>query len=215
MADPTPTDVDRYIADRLIPDDPAWVLDANAAAGLPPIDVSPAQGKLLALLVRMTGARRVLEVGTLGAYSTIWMARALPDGGHLTTLEANPRHVEVARSNLARAGLSDHVMLVEGAAGDTLASLHGTFDLVFIDADKPGNPTYLREAVRLGRPGTVIVLDNVVRDGRVVEAESPDASVQGSRAAFDMISAHPRLTATALQTVGAKGWDGFALAVMD
>ena len=215
MADPTPADVDCYIADRLIPDDPAWVLAANAAAGLPSIDVSAAQGRFLALLVRIAGARRVLEVGTLGAYSTIWMARALPEGGHLTTLEAHPRHAQIARANLAQADLADRVTLIEGPAKDTLTGLQGPFDLVFIDADKPGNPTYLSEAVRLGRPGTVIVLDNVVRDGRVVQAESPKTSVQGSRAAFDLIAAHPRLTATALQTVGAKGWDGFALALVD
>ena len=215
MANPTPSEVDSYIAGRLIPDDPSWVLDANAAAGLPSIDVSPAQGKFLALLVRITGARRILEVGTLGGYSTIWMVRALPEGGHLTTLEANAHHAEVARANLAQAGVSDRVTLVEGPAKDTLATLDGPFDLVFIDADKPGNPTYLTEAVRLGRPGTVIVLDNVVRDGHVVRPHSRDSSVQGSRAAFDLIAAHTRLTATALQTVGAKGWDGFALAVVD
>ena len=215
MPDPTPAEVDRYIAERLIPDDPSWVLAANAAAGLPSIDVSPAQGRFLALLVRITGARRVLEVGTLGGYSTLWMARALPEGGHLTTLEADPHHARVARANLGQAGLSTRVTLAEGPARDTLPRLEGPFDLVFIDADKPGNPTYLKEAVRLARPGTVIVLDNVVRDGRVVEADSRDASVQGSRAAFDLISAHPRLTATALQTVGAKGWDGFAMAVVD
>jgi len=215
MADPTPAEVDRYIAERLIPDDPSWVLAANAAAGLPAIDVSPAQGKFLALLARMTGARRVLEVGTLGGYSTVWIARALPEGGRLTTLEAHPHHAEVARANLAAAGLSDRVGLIEGAAKDTLATLDGPFDLVFIDADKPGNPTYLAEAIRLGRPGTVIVIDNVIRDGQVIEAQSRDASVQGSRAAFDLIAGHPRLMATALQTVGAKGWDGFALAVVD
>jgi predicted O-methyltransferase YrrM len=207
--------VDRYIADRLIPDDPAWVLGANAAAGLPAIDVSPAQGRFLALLVRMTGARRVLEIGTLGGYSTIWMARALPGDGRLVSLEYDPRHAEVARSNVARAGLSERVEIRVGAAAESLPKLEGPFDLVFIDADKPGNPLYVDWAVRLARPGTVIVLDNVVRAGQVIEEGSGDPSVQGSRAAFDAIAAHPRLSATALQTVGAKGWDGFALMLVD
>jgi predicted O-methyltransferase YrrM len=207
--------VDSYIVDRLVPDDPAWVLQANAKAGLPAIDVSPAQGRLLALLVRIAGARRVLEVGTLGAYSTIWMGRALPADGRLVTLEAEPRHAAVARDNLARAGLSDRVTLMEGPAARTLPGLDGPFDLVFIDADKPGNPTYLREAVRLSRPGTVIVLDNVVRGGRVAEEGTADPSIEGTRAAFDLIASNPRLSATAIQTVGAKGWDGFAIMIVD
>ena len=212
---PTPAEVDRYIVRTLVPEDPAWVLAANAAAGLPAIDVSPALGKFLALLVRMTGARRVLEIGTLGAYSTIWMAGALPEGGHLVTLEADSRHAEVARANLARAGLSERVTLVEGPARETLPRLDGPFDLVFIDADKPSNAFYVEAALRLSRPGTVIVLDNVVRDGRVAQADSREPSVLGTRAAFDLIAAHPRLSATALQTVGSKGWDGFALMVVD
>ena len=207
--------VDRYTVERLIDDDPAWALEANQAAGLPTIDVSPAQGRFLALLVRMTGARRVLEIGTLGGYSTRWMARALPEGGRRETLEVDPRHAEVAGANIGRAGLSDRVAIHVGPAAETLARLQGPFDLVFIDADKPGNPVYLDWAVRLGRPGTVIVLDNVVRDGRVIDESSADPSIQGTRAAFDAIAANPRLSATALQTVGAKGWDGFAIAVLD
>jgi predicted O-methyltransferase YrrM len=207
--------VDRYIAERLIPDDPAWVLEANRAAGLPSIDVSPAQGRFLALLIRIAGARRVLEIGTLGGYSTIWMARALPDGGRLVTLEYDPRHAEVARGNLRRAGLDDRVEVLVGPAADSLPGLEGPFDLVFIDADKPSNSLYLDWAVRLARPGTVIVLDNVVRGGRVIEEGSGDPSVEGTRAAFDAMAAHPRLSATAMQTVGAKGWDGFALMIVD
>jgi len=207
--------VDRYIAERLIADDPSWALEANAAAGLPAIDVSAAQGRLLALLVRMTGARAVLEIGTLGGYSTIWMARALPEGGRLVTLEREPRHADAARANLARVGITDRVTIHVGAAAETLRGLEGPFDLVFIDADKPGNAVYLDHAVRLSRPGTVIVLDNVVRDGRIVDADSRVASVIGSRAAFDAISANPRLSATAIQTVGAKGWDGFAIMIVD
>ena len=212
--------VDAYIADKLIgADDPAAALAANAAAGLRPMDVSPAQGKFLSLLVRMTGARRVLEVGTLGGYSTIWMARALPEGGTLVTLEYDPHHAEVAARNLAGAGLSGRVTIHIGAAAETLPAIAATspepFDLVFIDADKPSNTIYVDWAIRLSRPGTVIVLDNVVRDGRVIDGTNTDPSVVGTRAAFDMISTHPRLSASALQTVGAKGWDGFAIMIVD
>lgn len=212
--------VDAYVADKLVgADDPVAALAANAAAGLRPIDVSPAQGKFLSLLVRMIGARRVLEVGTLGGYSTIWMARALPAGGELVTLEYEPYHAEVAKRNLAAAGLSDRVTIHVGAAAETLplvaAASPEPFDLVFIDADKPSNTIYLDWAIRLSRPGTVIVLDNVVRDGRVIDAKSADPSVVGTRAAFDMIATHPRLSASALQTVGAKGWDGFAIMIVD
>ncbi|WP_421759792.1 O-methyltransferase [Devosia sp.] len=212
--------VDAYIADKLIgADDPAAALAANAAAGLRPMDVSPAQGKFLSLLVRMTGARRVLEVGTLGGYSTIWMARALPKDGELVTLEYEPHHAEVAARNIAAAGLSDRVTIHIGAAAETLpvivAASPEPFDLVFIDADKPSNTIYLDWAIKLSRPGTVIVLDNVVRDGRVIDEANTDPSVLGTRAAFDMISTHPRLSASALQTVGAKGWDGFAIMIVD
>jgi len=212
--------VDAYIADKLVgADDPVAALAANAAAGLRPMDVSPAQGKFLSLLVRMTGARRVLEVGTLGGYSTIWMARALPEGGELVTLEYEPHHAEVATRNIAAAGLSERVTIHVGAAAETLpviaAASPQPFDLVFIDADKPSNTIYLDWAIKLSRPGTVIVLDNVVRDGRVIDGTSVDPSVVGTRAAFDMISTHPRLSASALQTVGAKGWDGFAIMIVD
>lgn len=212
--------VDAYIEERLLGDDPvqAETLRQNAADGLRPIDVSPAQGKFLHLIARMISAKRILEVGTLGGYSTIWLARALPADGRLVTLEYEQRHAETARKNIARAGFADRVEVRVGAAADTLPLLAaegaGPFDLVFIDADKPNNPVYLDWAVRLSRPGTVIVLDNVVRDGGVADAASSDPNVKGSRAAFDYFAAHPRLEATALQTVGAKGYDGFAVAIV-
>jgi predicted O-methyltransferase YrrM len=216
ILDPDWAAVDDYIADRLLGADAvlAATLAANAAAGLPDIDVSPAQGRMLHLLARMAGARRILEVGTLGGYSTIELARALPDEGRLVTLELEPHHAAVARANLARAGLADKVEVVVGPAAETLATLSGQFDLVFIDADKPSNVTYLREALRLSRPGATIVVDNVVREGGVLDADSADERIQGTRALFDAIAAEPRLTATAVQTVGAKKWDGFVLAVV-
>lgn len=213
--------VDGYIVDKLIGEDAALsaALAANAAAGLRPIDVSPTQGKLLQLLVRMSGARRVLEIGTLGAYSTIWMARALPKGGEVVTLEYDPRHAEVARKNIERAGLSDKITVRIGAAAETLPVLAAEqplpFDFVFIDADKPSNSVYLDWAIRLGRRGTVIVLDNVVRNGELANPNSADPNVLGSRGAFELIAANPRLSATALQTVGAKGYDGFAIMIVD
>lgn len=214
--DPRWTAVDRYIGDQLLGVDPvlADTLAANTAAGLPDIDVSPAQGRMLHLLARMAGARRILEIGTLGGYSTIELARALPDGGRLVTLEIDPHHAEVARANLARAGLAERVEVIVGPAAETLRALPGPFDVVFIDADKPSNVAYLREAVRLSRPGTVIVVDNVIREGGVLEADSDDLRIQGTRALFDAIAAEPRLTATAMQTVGAKKWDGFVLAMV-
>lgn len=213
--------VDDYIADRLVHEDAALAaaLIANAAGGLPPMDVSAAQGKFLNLMVRMTGARRVLELGTLGGYSTIWMARALPADGRLVTLEYDPKHAAVARSNIQRAGLSDKVTIHVGAAVDTLpvvAEQHPEpFDFIFIDADKPSNPIYLDWAVGLSRPGTVIILDNVIRDGKVLDPDDPDPRIVGTRAAYEMIATHPRLSATALQTVGTKGWDGFAIMVVE
>jgi predicted O-methyltransferase YrrM len=213
--------VDDYIADKLVDEDAALAdaLRANAAGGLRPIDVSAAQGKFLHLLVRMSGARRILEIGTLGAYSTIWMAKALPAGGSIITLEYEPHHAEVARRNIERAGYSDRIEVRVGAAAETLPILAAEqpepFDFVFIDADKPNNPTYLDWAVRLGRPGTVIVLDNVVRDGEVANAASRDPNVLGSRGAFELIAGNKRLSATALQTVGAKGYDGFAVMILD
>lgn len=192
----------------------AEALAANAASGLPDIDVSPAQGRMLHLLARIAGARRILEIGTLGGYSTIELARALPADGRLVTLELEPHHAEVAHENLARAGLADRVEVLVGPAAATLATLTGPFDFVFIDADKPSNPLYLREALRLTRLGGTIVVDNVIREGQVLDPDSDDDRVVGTRALFDAIAAEPRLTATAVQTVGIKKWDGFVLAVV-
>lgn len=211
------TEVDRYFSDRLQPEDDTLVAlqTANDAAGLPAINVSPLQGRFLALLVQITGARRVLEIGTLGGYSTLHMARALPPGGRLTSLEIDPRHAARATANLEAAGVSDRVEVLTGLAADLLPGLSGPFDLVFIDADKPSNPVYLRHALALSRPGTVVVVDNVVRRGVVIDTASEDPNVRGVRALLDMIAAEPRLTATALQTVGEKGWDGFVLLRID
>jgi predicted O-methyltransferase YrrM len=208
--------VDDYIAGHLLGADDALAaaLSNNEKQGLPPIDVSAAQGKMLFLLAQMAGARRILEVGTLGGYSTIWLARALPGHGRLVTLELDLHHAAVARENLERAGVSDKVDIRTGLAADTLAAMAAgePFDFVFIDADKQGNALYVSEAIRLGRSGTTIIIDNVVREGGVLEANSADERIIGTRALFDMLSADPRLDATALQTVGAKGWDGFVLA---
>ena len=209
------TAVDAYIEERLAGDAPDEVLVANQAAGLMAIDVSSAQGKLLALLVRMTGARRVLEIGTLGGYSTIWMARALPEDGRIVTIEVDPRTAEVAQANFAKAGVAGKVDLRVGAALDVLPTLEAPFDLAFIDADKVNNGRYAEWALRLARPGTVIVCDNVVRDGRVLDQGSDEAAIVGTRALFDFLGGEPRLTATAIQTVGRKGWDGFTIAVVD
>jgi predicted O-methyltransferase YrrM len=210
-------EVDAYIGERLVTDEKdlfELILAANAEAGLPAIDVSPAQGKFLNLLVKITGGKRVLEVGTLGGYSTVWMGKALPEDGRLITLEYAPEHAETARRNIDRAGLSDKIEVRVGAAMDLLPSVEGPFDLVFIDADKPNNQGYLVHALRLSRPGTVIVLDNVVREGAVTQKSSADRSVIGARAAFDLLHKHPRIDSTALQTVGLKGWDGFILGVV-
>jgi predicted O-methyltransferase YrrM len=221
MSDPRWSAVDDFVADHLLGGDPVLeaALSANAAAGLPPIDVSAAQGKLLHLFARMMGARRILEVGTLGGYSTIWLARALPDGGSLVTLELEPRHADVARANIARAGLADRVEIRVGPAADSLATMvaagEGPFDLVFIDADKPSNTLYLRAALAMTRPGSVIVVDNVVREGGILDPSSNDPRIQGTRALFEAVAAEPRLSATAVQTVGAKKWDGFLLAVVN
>jgi predicted O-methyltransferase YrrM len=213
--------MDTYIGEQLLADaDPIFenVLRANAAGGLPSIDVSPAQGKFLNLLVRICGAKRILEIGTLGGYSTIWMAKGLPADGRLISLEFAPKHAAVAKDNLARAGLLEKTEVRVGAALDTLPKLAaegaGPFDLIFIDADKPNNPGYLDWALKLSRPGTVIILDNVVRDGKVTDAKSADPSIVGTRAAFDLLKADPRIDSTALQTVGLKGWDGFVIGLV-
>ncbi len=209
-------DVDEYIASMLIPSDPVLeaALQASAEAGLPPHNVSAAQGKFLALQVRALGAKRVLEVGTLGGYSSIWMARALPEGGRLITLEGNPKHVEVAESNIRRAELEGVVDVRLGVAAETLAQLVAgsadPFDFVFIDADKVNNTVYLARAIELTRPGGVIIIDNVVRSGAVLESESTDANVQGVRQLNEMLANDARVIATEVQTVGSKGYDGFA-----
>ena len=214
--DPLWTSVDDHLTSVLVGPDPALdaALAANRVAGLPPIDVSPTQGELLHLLARMTGARRILEIGTLGGYSTIWLARALGPGGQLVTLEREPRHAAVAATNIAGAGLAEVVEIVTGPALETLPTLVGPFDLVFVDADKPSNTAYLDHALRLSRPGTVIVVDNVVRSGRVADGDDGDPSVVGSRRVLEALAAEPRLSAAAVQTVGAEGYDGFALAVV-
>jgi len=209
-------EVDRYIADTLVQPDEALdaALAASDVAGLPPINVSPAHGKLLWLLARTLGAKRILEIGTLGGYSAIWLARGLAPGGRLITLEALEKHAAVARANLERAGLADRVEIRVGKALDTLPQLAGPFDLTFIDADKQNNAEYFRWALKLSRPGSLIIVDNVVRDGAVIDAASRDAAVQGVRRLYELIAAEPRVAATAVQTVGVKGYDGFAIALV-
>lgn len=208
--------VDEYLAQQLLPEDEVLtqILANNRRAGLPEIDVSPMQGQLLALLVRMTHAKRILEIGTLGAYSTVWMARELPSDGELLTLEFDALHAAIARENIEFAGLTRQVKVKEGPALETLESLgeRPPFDLIFIDADKPNNPNYLKWALHYSRPGTLIIGDNVVRDGEVTNPASTDDRVQGVRKFIEMIGENPHLTATAMQTVGTKGWDGFTLA---
>ena len=214
------TEVDHYFVERLMPADAVLdaALKANEAGGLPSIDVSPLQGKFLHLLALTKGARRILEIGTLGGYSTIWLARALPAGGHMVTLELDPKHAQVARTNLERAGVSDRVEIRVGPAAQSLAQLHAEgadpFDLIFLDADKPSNPAYLQWALKLAHRGSLIVVDNVVREGKIVDPESTASDVQGTRALFDLLAAEPRLASTAIQTVGSKGHDGFAMAVV-
>lgn len=212
--------VDHYISDLLIGMDSALdaALEASAAAGLPAISVSPPQGKLLQLLALSHGARTILEIGTLGGYSTIWLARALPAGGRLVTLEYEPRHAEVARANFAKAGVADQIELRVGAALETLPRLaaenRGPFDFIFIDADKENYPAYWEWALKLSRPGTLIIADNVVRKGEVVDPDCPDARVQAVRRLHELIAAERRVSATTIQTVGGKGYDGFTLAVV-
>jgi predicted O-methyltransferase YrrM len=214
------TAVDRYIAEHLVPADPVLdaALQASEAAGLPAINVAPNQGKLLQLLAQSIGARNILEIGTLGAYSTIWLARALPPDGRLITLEANAAYAEIARANIARAGLADRVELRLGPALDTLPKLEaeglGPFDLTFIDADKENNSDYFRWAIKLSRRGSLIIVDNVVRDGGVIDASRNDAHIQGVRDFYEFVATEPRVNITAVQTVGSKGYDGFAIALV-
>jgi predicted O-methyltransferase YrrM len=204
------TAVDGYFVDRLVDSDAALARAFAGGGGA----VAPNQGKLLQLLARAVGARRILEVGTLAGYSTIWLARALPPDGRLVTLEADEGHAETAGANLARAGLGDVVELRVGAALETLPQLTGPFDLIFLDADKAENPEYLRWALALSRAGTLIVADNVVRAGEVVDEASSDPRVRGVRHFVELLAADPRVSATAIQTVGSKGWDGFVLALV-
>ncbi|MDC0759217.1 O-methyltransferase [Brevibacillus sp. AG] len=211
------TAVDHYFTDKLLEADSVLdtVLQENAAAGLPAIDVAPNQGKFLHLLARIQGARSILEIGTLGGYSTIWLARALPADGRLITLEYDPKHAEVAQSNIARAGLDQIVEVKVGLALDSLIQLHkenqGPFDMIFIDADKKGNPDYFQWALKLSRKGTVIITDNVVRSGQVLDETSTDPNIVGVRQFTDMVAEEQRVSGTVVQTVGSKGYDGFAI----
>jgi predicted O-methyltransferase YrrM len=212
--------VDAYICDLLVPGDPALdaALQASASAGLPPIQVAPNQGKLLQLLARMIGARRILEIGTLGGYSTIWLARALPPDGTLITLEADAKHADVARANFSRAGVDRQIDLRLGLALDTLKQIStegiAPFDLVFVDADKANIPAYFSFALDLTRRGGLIIVDNVIRSGAVIDAASADPDIRGIREFNERIAREPRVSATAIQTVGSKGHDGFALALV-
>ncbi|MFF2549873.1 O-methyltransferase [Nocardia sp. NPDC058058] len=211
-------EVDRYLVDTLVGDGDSATLSANAAAGLPAIDVSPPQGKFLYLIAKSARARRVLEIGTLGGYSTTWLARAVGKEGQVLTLEYEPKHAEVARANLDRAGVGDRVEIRVGAALDSLPVLAGEnpepFDLVFIDADKVNNANYVQWALKLTRPGSVVIVDNVVRNGGIAHADSSDAAVRASREVIELLATEPRLDATVVQTVGGKGWDGFAYALV-
>jgi predicted O-methyltransferase YrrM len=212
--------VDEYFGDLMIADDPVLdaALAASDAAGLPRIAVSPAQGKMLQLLAGAIGAKRILEIGTLGGYSTIWLARALPADGRLITLEAAEAHAEVASANIAKAGLDDRVEIRVGPALVILPMLSDEraepFDLIFIDADKESNSAYFTWALRLSHPGTMIIVDNVVQEGQVLDPDHPDSRVQGSRRFAELVSGRRGVSATTIQTVGAKGWDGFTLAVV-
>jgi predicted O-methyltransferase YrrM len=220
MAEDQWTQVDQYFSESLLPSDPILqsALETSVAAGLPAISVSPTQGKLLQMLAQIVGARSILEIGTLGGYSTIWMARGLRAGGRLITLEVDPKHAEVAQLNVARAGFRDVVDVRIGNAVEILPQLsaerRGPFDLIFIDADKPNIPTYFEWALKLSRPGTLIVVDNVVRDGAVIDADSSDPSVQGVRRFIELLGAESRASGTAIQTVGIKGYDGFAIVLV-
>jgi predicted O-methyltransferase YrrM len=214
---PTPQDVDAFLDSTVIGDDPALAaaLEASDAAGLPQIAVSWQQGKFLSLLAGATGARRVLEIGTLGGFSTIWLARGVGPNGQVVTLEYEPNHAQVAQANLQRAGVADRVQVVVGAALETLRTVTGDpFDLVFIDADKEHYVEYLQWAVRLARPGTLIVVDNVIREGEILLPESKDAKVAATRETLQVMGEHAQLDTAVIQTVGAKHWDGFAIALV-
>lgn len=219
MTDPTRDAwrrLDAYLTDTLVGHDPALesAVLAQRAGGLPEIEVAPVAGKLLHLLVRISGARRVLEIGTLGGYSTIWLARGIPNDGQVITIEAEPVNADIARTSLARAGVDDRVEIRVGRAEDVLPTLSGEFDLVFIDADKESNTLYLDWAARLGHPGTVVVVDNIGRAGQVADPEATASRVVGTRLGLAMLGADPRFDATALQTLDVKGWDGVAIAVL-
>lgn len=214
---PNPKDVDAFLDTTVVGDDPELtaVLDASAAAGLPQIAVSAQQGKFLYLLAGAIRARRILEIGTLGGYSTVWLARAAGPGGQVVTLEYEPKHAEVARANMSRAGVDDRVEVVVGPALETLPTLTGgPFDLVFIDADKENNLGYLDWAVRLARPGSVILVDNVIREGHILAPAPDDRLMQVVRQTLQLMGEHPRLDTAVIQTVGAKEWDGFAMALV-
>lgn len=215
--EPTARDVDAFLDSTVVGGDPALsaALEASDAAGLPRIAVSAQQGKFLYLLARATRARRILEIGTLGGFSTIWLARGAGPDGRVVTLEIQPKHAEVARTNLVRAGVSDRVHVVVGAALDTLPTITGgPFDFVFVDADKENNVAYLEWAIRLSRPGSVIVVDNVIREGQILAVAPEDPDAQAARQTLQVMSEHPRLDTAVIQTVGAKRWDGFALALV-
>lgn len=219
MADPTPQGwraVDAYFTRTLVAQDDALIraVRDQEDAGLPAIEVSAVAAKLLNLLVRISGAKRVLEIGTLGGYSTIWLARALPDGGHVDTIEAEPRNAQIARSNINRAGVGERVTIHVGIAADVLPTLGGPYDLVFIDADKESNSLYLDWAARLGRPGTVVIVDNTARGGDVADEHNTHPQIVGVREGLTMLGEDPRFDATALQTLDAKGWDGIAIGVI-
>jgi predicted O-methyltransferase YrrM len=215
------SDVDRYLVDSLIASDPALdaALESSAAAGLPAIQVAPNQGKLLYLLARIRSARNILEIGTLGGYSTIWLARALPADGRLVTLEYDPKHAEVATANLKRAGFEDIVSVRVGPALESLPKIKaeglGPFDLTFIDANKKNNPDYFQWALDLSASGSIIIVDNVVREGGVLDSGTKDEDIRGTRRVIEMMGKEPRVSATAIQTVGSKGYDGFAIAVVN
>ena len=221
MSQAVHTAVDAYFDEMLVRPDDALTnaLERQSAEGLPAIAVAPNQGKLIHLFVRMCGAKRILEIGTLGGYSTIWLGRALPDDGRLVTLELDPHHAEVALANLDAAGVADRVQVIVGPAADSLQTLidagEPPFDFIFIDADKPSTAIYLEASLQLARPGTVIFIDNVVRNGKVTDPGSTDPNVLGVRKGIEAVAANPRLSATGLQTVGSKGLDGFVLLIVD